>query len=75
MIIVKKNSSNEQSRLKIDLLRFIVKITVVQPNENSIKWNSFKIDLQKLINFIKTDLDSELMLFNEEANEVIYVLA
>ena len=27
-------------------------------------------------NYIKTDLDSELMLFNEEANEVIvYVLA
>ena len=30
---------------------------------------------QAQIFIIKTDLDSELMLFNEEANEVIYVLA
>ena len=55
---------------------FIVNnIFILAPTNNKFICLNQDNNIKHETNYIKTDLDSELMLFNEEANEVIYVLA
>ena len=61
-------------------MTIIYKSTWIGSNPVIIGWVAIRGDINNwficLIGYVWTDLDSELMLFNEEANEVIvYVLA